>query len=71
MVKTLTPIGNSLGIVIDRPILDLLNITRETPLEVRTDGEALIFRPIRADAVMASARRMMDIHAETLAKLAK
>jgi hypothetical protein len=30
MVKTLTPIGDSLGLIIDRPILDLLKIGRDT-----------------------------------------
>ena len=41
MVKKLSAVGNSLGLIIDRPILELLDITRDTPLEVRTDGEAL------------------------------
>ena len=40
MVKTLTAIGNSLGLIIERPILDLLNIDRDTKLEVRTEEEA-------------------------------
>ncbi len=46
---------------------------RETPLEIRTDGEALILRPVRAPsaAVSASAQRMMDAHADTLARLAR
>ena len=73
MVKTLSPIGNSLGLIIDKAILDLLNIARDTPLEIKTDGEALIIRPIRTvttDVVNAT-QRMMDIHAETLQKLAK
>jgi len=45
MIKTLTPIGNSLGLIIDRPILNLLNIERDTELEISTDGETLIIRP--------------------------
>lgn len=72
LVKTLSPIGNRLGLIIDKPILDLLGIARDTPLEIKTDGEALIIRPIRAkdSAVADSAGRMMDTHAETLRKLA-
>ena len=58
-------LGNSLGIIIEKPILELLDIDRETELEIRTDGEALIIRPARA------ARRMMDTHDESLRKLAK
>ena len=73
MVKTLSPIGNSLGLIIDKPILDLLGIGRDTPLDIKTDGEALIIRPVRAKetAVAESTRKMMDTHDETLRKLAK
>lgn len=73
MVKTLSPIGNSLGLIIDKAILDLLGIARDTPLDIKTDGEALIIRPIRIKdtSVEESTRRMMDVHAETLRKLAK
>jgi len=48
MIKTLTPIGNSLGLIIDRPILNLLNIERDTALEITTDGQTLIIRPAHA-----------------------
>ncbi len=73
MVKTLSPVGNGLGLIIDEAILDRLNIGRETPLEIRTDGEALIIRPVRtpSEAVSESAKRMMDAHADTLARLAR
>jgi len=42
VVKKLTKHGNSLALVIDRPILELLKIDPETPLEVSTDGKQLI-----------------------------
>ncbi len=48
MIKTLTPIGNSLGLIIDRPILNLLHIDRDTELEISTDGQTLIIRPAGA-----------------------
>ncbi len=38
MVEKLTKDGNSLALIIDRPILDLLKIDPETPLDVSTDG---------------------------------
>lgn len=74
MVKKLSAVGNSLGIIIDRPILELLGITKDTPLEIRTDGEALIIRPATQDAkerIRESTKRMMAVHDETLRKLAK
>lgn len=53
MIKTLTAVGNSLGLIIDKPILELLNIDKDTPLEVRTDGEGLIIRPVKSAAEAA------------------
>ena len=47
MVKKLTKHGNSLALVIDRPILDLLKIDPETPLDVSTDGKQLIVAPAK------------------------
>ena len=74
MIKKLTAIGNSLGLIIERPILELLDIDKDTQLEIRTDGEALIIRPTRKDKksrVRSSAARMMKAHDATLRKLAK
>lgn len=74
MIKKLTAIGNSLGLIIERPILELLDIDKDTPLEVKTDGEALIIRPAkesRRQRVRRATERMMDRHDETLRKLAK
>lgn len=47
MIKKLSKHGNSLALVIDRSILDLLGINEKTSLEVSTDGEALIVSPVR------------------------
>jgi antitoxin MazE len=74
MRKKLMAIGNSLGIIIDKPILELLDIDRDTELEIRTDGEALIIRPARAAKrrrVAKSADRMLEIHDDTLRKLSE
>jgi antitoxin component of MazEF toxin-antitoxin module len=45
MIKKLTKHGNSLALVIDRPILDLLKIDTDTPLDISTDGQRLIVAP--------------------------
>ena len=75
MMKKLSAVGNSLGLIIERPILELLDITKDTPLEVKTDGEALIIRPIRTatlmDRALSAADRLMDAHEETFRKLAE
>lgn len=46
MIKHLTKHLNSLALVIDRPVLDLLEITGDTPLSVTTDGKCLIISPV-------------------------
>jgi len=45
MVKKLTKHGNSLALVIDKPILELLKIDTETALDLSTDGHRLIIAP--------------------------
>jgi len=41
MTKYLTKHGNSLALVIDRPILALLKIPGDGPVEITTDGQKL------------------------------
>jgi len=47
MIKRLTKHGNSLALVIDRGILELLKITPKTPLSISTDGNCLVITPAR------------------------
>ena len=51
MLKKLTRHGNSLALVIDRPILDLLGIDADTPLHITTDGKGLHIEPAVEDAL--------------------
>lgn len=74
MKKTLSAVGNSLGLIIERPILELLKIDKDTPLEIETDGKALIIRPIRPDRrqrLEAITEKLMDKHEKVLRELAK
>jgi antitoxin component of MazEF toxin-antitoxin module len=78
MRKNLSAIGNSLGLVIEKPILELLNITRDTELEVTTDGRRLIIEPVREvedkgrrGRVGAATKRVMRNHDRTLRRLAE
>ncbi len=47
MIKRLTRHGNSLALVIDRGVLDLLEIDADTPLSLTTDGKCLVVAPLR------------------------
>jgi len=76
MSKRLQTIGNSSGIIIDKPILELLKITPDTELEVTTDGERLIITPLRSDTARArklarAQRRTLEAHADTFKKLSE
>jgi len=76
MAKRLQIIGNSAGIIIDKPILELLQITPETELELKTDGESLIITPLRkvqsrVERVAKVQRKVVRNHERTFRKLAK
>ena len=45
MVKKLIRHGNTVALVIDKPIMEILNITNETTFELSTDGRNLILSP--------------------------
>ena len=47
MTKRLSRSGNSLALVIDRPLLEALEIDADTELELSTDGDVLVVTPIR------------------------
>ncbi len=73
MRKKLSAVGNSFGLVIEKTILELLSIDRDTELEMTTDGERLIIEPIRTGkkSLRASAEKVMKKHEATFRKLAK
>ena len=47
MIKRLTRVGNSQALTIDKPILELLGITPDTPVEIQTNGHSLMVTPIQ------------------------
>ncbi len=74
MKKKLAVIGNSLGFLIEKPILELLKMDRNTEFEVTTDGTRLILEPIRTDRkkrVRELHAKIMDKHDAAFRKLAK
>ncbi len=74
MIKHLTRHGNSLALVIDKALLELLDISADTPLEIRTDGHALIVSPAdpeRRKAFRASLDHVNNKHGKALRKLAE
>jgi antitoxin component of MazEF toxin-antitoxin module len=45
MIKTLQKHGNSMALVIEKPMMEALGITEDTPLQVTVNGNALVITP--------------------------
>lgn len=75
MIKHLTTHGNSLALVIEKAILDLLHITKDTPLEIQTDGRNLVISPAtdeeREKRFQAAMTKVHERHAATFKALAE
>jgi antitoxin component of MazEF toxin-antitoxin module len=75
MIKTLTKHGNSLALVIEKPVLELLGVDAATPFEVSTDGQVLILSPVREtgrqDAFQAALEKVNARYPKALKKLSE
>jgi antitoxin component of MazEF toxin-antitoxin module len=73
MVKKLVRHGNSLALVIDKPVLELLKINEDTPLEIETsDGKSLQIRPaLQGKNIKASLEKVNKKFGSTLKNLSK
>ena len=75
MTKHLTQHGNSAALIIDKPILALLNINMTTPLEISTDGRSLVISPAiersRQKKFAAAMAVVNARHGKSFRKLAK
>ncbi len=69
MKEKLIKIGNSFGITLEKPILQLLKITPKTELDMITDGQRLIIEPVHKfkEALQKTSQKF----SETFKKLAK
>lgn len=75
MIKKMVSHGNSAALIIDKPILQLLKIDEDTPLELTTDGRNLIISPVgdkkREKRFKSALERVNKKHAKTLQRLAE
>lgn len=60
MLKKLTRHGNSLALVIDKGVLELLNIDDQTQLEISTDGTMLLINPVREEKRKKQFQRALE-----------
>ncbi len=75
MQKTLVKHGNSMALVIEKPILDLLGADAGTPFDITTDGQALVLTPApdpeRGKEFRAALEKANRNYAEDLKRLAE
>ncbi len=75
MIKNFVKHGNSWAVVIDRPILDLLNIDPESQIELTTDGTSIQLAPISGSDTKAKVRaaraKVNAKHSKAFKKLAE
>ena len=65
MAKKLTRTGNSLALVLEKPILEATGIDAETPLEISTDGDVIIVSPLRSKRRTAKLKGILEeLHRE-------
>ena len=75
MEKKLTRHGNSLALVIEKPILDLLGADADTRFHISTDGQVLVLAPVqvgkRREAFTSALEKTNRTYARALKKLAE
>lgn len=75
MIKTLTKHGNSLALVIEKPVLELIGADADTPFDISTDGQVLILSPVkdadRRKAFKAALDKVNAKYSRALKKLAE
>jgi antitoxin component of MazEF toxin-antitoxin module len=72
-VKRLSRLGNSTAVILDRPLLQQLNLGPESEVEVSLERNAIVIRPHRYatdEEAEASAVRMFKKHRKSLKGLA-
>jgi len=60
MMKKLTRTGNSLALVLDKPLLEQLGIDEKTELELSTNGDVLVVTPVRDRARQRKLKKILE-----------
>ena len=74
MIKNLVKHGNSWALVIDKPILELLKIDPESPLEISTNGQTLTVSPAsgsRKAKLQSASKKVNQKYGKAFKKLAE
>ena len=74
MIKTLTTVGNSSAILLDRTIMELVGLSEKDQVNVTVSGGAVILTPVRPTVdrarLEAAAEKVMAKYGRLLERLA-
>ena len=60
MIKKLTRTGNSIAVVLDKPLLEELGLDENAEVEVSTNGQIIVITPKRSPARERKFRKAVD-----------
>jgi len=60
MIKKLTRTGNSIAVVLDKPLLEQLGLDESSEVEVSTNGQIIVITPKRDSARDRRFRKAVD-----------
>jgi antitoxin MazE len=60
MIKKLTRTGNSIALVLDKPLLEELGLEENAEVEVSTNGQVIVITPKRSTARDRKFRKAVD-----------
>jgi len=60
MIKKLTRTGNSVALVLDKPLLEELGLDDSSEVEISTNGDVLVITPVRDAARGRKVKKIID-----------
>lgn len=75
MIKPICKHGNSLAVILDKPLLEIIGAREKSKLHVRISGRSIILTPsegaISKDQFQTSAKKISGKYSNLLSRLAK
>jgi antitoxin component of MazEF toxin-antitoxin module len=60
MKKHLTRTGNSVALVLDKPVLEAVGLDGDAEVEVSTNGDVIMITPVRDDRRRRKLKKILD-----------
>ena len=60
MKKRLTRTGNSVALVLDKPVLEAVGIEADAEVEVSTNGDVIVITPVRDTRRQRKLKKILD-----------